>query len=90
MTRSPWLGPADPEQRFEHRGISLFDLQEQRVAAASSHHQGDPAASADASDADHLDRHVVKLELLEEHAPIKLEGVAVGAKQPADSRIAER
>jgi hypothetical protein len=88
MTRSPWLGPADPEQRFEHRGISLFDLQEQSVAAASSHHQGDPAASADASDADHLDRHVVKLELLEEHAPIKLKGVA--AKQSADSRIAER
>jgi hypothetical protein len=66
---------------LEHRGVGLLDLQEQRVAAASGHHQRDPAASADAPDPDHLARNVVKLELLEQHAPIKLEFSKAYAKQ---------
>ena len=80
-TRSPWFSNSlGLEELLEHRGLRLLQLQEQRILAVAADQQGDPGARADAADADHLAREVDQLELLEQHAPVVLERVAVGAQ----------
>ena len=54
-TRSPWCGVvALADEAFEHGGLCLLDLQEQRVVVVAAQHQHDVAAGPDATHADHL------------------------------------
>ena len=56
------LAPA--EVGLQHRILGLLDLEEQWIVGVASEHQDDPAARADAADADHLAREVDVRELL--------------------------
>jgi hypothetical protein len=50
---------------LQDRGLGLLGLQEQRVVLVAAHQQEDPAPGPDATDADHLARHVYIAELLD-------------------------
>src|SRR5262245_18084190 len=66
-------------QAFED-GLSRFlDLQKQRSAVAA-HEQADRTEGADASNADHLEGHVLERVALDEATPLGGEAVLVGRK----------
>ena len=77
-TRSPLLD-ASSEELLEHGGLSLLDLQEQRIAPVAAEQQHDPGARADAADADHLARDVDQPELLQQLAAVEVQRRAVVA-----------
>ncbi len=54
-TRCPWFeNSLLREERLEHRGFGLLELQEQRVVAVAAEQQRDPDPRADAADPDDL------------------------------------
>ena len=66
-TRWPWLRElALAEERLEHRGLRLLDLQEEGVVVVAAEQQHDPGARADAADADDLAGGVDVAEALEQ------------------------
>src|SRR5262249_4497705 len=62
--------PALAEERLQDRGVSLLDLQEQRVVLVPAQEQEDPATRTDAPDPDDLPREVDVAEALEQDAPV--------------------
>ena len=58
------------EERLEHRGLRLLELEEQRVAVVAAEQEHDPGAGADASDADDLAGGVDVAVALEQLAPV--------------------
>ncbi len=68
------------EERLEHRGLSLLDLQEERVGVVTAEEQRDPGSRADAADPDDLAGEVDEVVLLEQAAAVGREGAPVVAE----------
>src|ERR1700683_974314 len=64
----------------QYRRTGLLDLQEQRIGRVLAQHEQDPAARADAANADHLPRYVGGLELvlIDQVPPVAWQGPAIG------------
>ena len=65
-----------PEVRLEHRLLSFFDLQDERVVVPASFQQRDPAAGPDAADPHHLAGSIHQRE------PVQEVGDVVGETRP--------
>ena len=78
-TRCPcWAYSALPEERLEHRGLRLLELEEQRVVVVAADQEQDPGACTHAADADDLACGM--------HVPVALEQVAPVVRQRAPIR----
>ena len=77
---------APSEEPLEHRGLSLLDLEEQRVVVVPTDQEEDVAASADAPHPDHLACRVDVAELLDRVVLVR-ERLPVGPEQLLDLRI---
>ena len=71
------------QERLEHRGLCLLELQEQRIVVVAADHQHDPRAGADAADTDDLARRVDVAEALEQVLAIALQRAPVAAVHAA-------
>ena len=71
--------PALAEERLEHGGLRLLELEEQRVVVIAAHQKKDPRASPDAADADDLPCGVHVSVALEQVAPVAWKRAPVGA-----------
>jgi hypothetical protein len=69
---------------LQHRGGGFLDLQEQRVIGVASLEQHDERPGPDAAHAHDFAGHVRDLEVLQQVAPVTLQGGPVGAELPAD------
>ncbi len=58
---------------FEHRWLRLLDLEEEGIAIVAANQKDDPGPRSDASDPDHLPRHVDDPVALEQLASVALE-----------------
>ena len=84
-TRLPlFLYSLFPTNCSEHRGLSLLDLEEQRVVEVDAHEEHDPGAGADTADPDDLAGHVDEAELLEQMAAVGFQSLPVSANQLLD------
>jgi hypothetical protein len=72
------------QEALEDRLLRLLDLQEQRVLIVAAEHERDEGARPDAPDADDLARQVDEAVLLEDVAPVDLEGPPVAPQDLAD------
>ena len=78
------------EVRLEHRRLRLLDLEEERVVVVPAEQQDDPAAGADAADADDLAGDVDQPELLEQVAAVALQRAPVRAGSSSWTRLEVR
>ena len=68
---------------FQHRGVGLLELQEQRIVG-DGHHQGHHAQCPDAADADHFDSRVDQLVAIEQDTAVLCQGFAIWCETLTD------
>jgi hypothetical protein len=72
------------DEPFQHRFLSFFRLQEQRVLVVPPEHEQNPGARANAADADDLPGHVGVVEVLQQVPPVGLKGAPVAPDDAPD------
>ncbi len=75
---------ARADERLEHRGAGLLDLQEQRVAGVPPDEQRHPAAGADAADSHHLAGDVDEPVAIEQLPSVGRQALAVAGERLTD------
>ena len=68
------------QERLQHGGLGLLDLQEQRVVDTVADHQDDPRAGPNAADTHHLPGGLHEVEALDEVLVVAVETAAVGTQ----------
>ena len=81
---------AGPAVVRQDRGLGLLGLQEQRLDAVAGLQEQRVGSRAHAAHPDHLARHVLELELLEEVPAIGLQGLAVPAQHQTKAVLQDR
>jgi hypothetical protein len=79
LTRVPVL--AGRVEAFQHRGLRLLGLQNQRVVDVAAKEKEDPATGADAAHPDDLAGHVRQSEASEQHATLRCQAARVARDQ---------
>src|SRR4051812_10198239 len=70
-------------EALEHGGLSLLELEEQRIPPVAAEQEQNPGPRADASHAHNLAGEIHDPEPLKEHSPIRLQGASVVAPRLA-------
>jgi hypothetical protein len=72
---------------FQHRGLGLLRLQDERVVDVAAHEQDDPAAGADAADPDDLAGHVRQPEPAGQDPPLGRQAARVARDQVGETTL---